>query len=57
MEYLADCVFDLMGFFIDNVLFDVREKNNISTFFGIYFVFVSIASAWLPGVLLLTGKL
>lgn len=33
------------------------KKYNISKFFGIYFVFVSIASTWLPGVLLLTGKL
>jgi len=33
------------------------KKRNMGLFFGIYFVFISITSAWLPGILLLTGKL
>ena len=33
------------------------KKYNISGFFGIYLIFVSIFSAWLPGILLLTGVL
>lgn len=33
------------------------KKIKIEMVFGIYFIFISIASAWLPGILLLTGKL
>ncbi len=33
------------------------KEYKIQVFFGIYFVIVSIISAWLPGILLLTGVL
>jgi putative amide transporter protein len=33
------------------------KKYNIHTFFGVYLIIISIISAWLPGILLLTGVL
>jgi len=33
------------------------KKYNIHLFFGVYFFLVSIFTAWLPGILFLTGKL